>query len=85
MRRVARIIWRQFLKLPFVLRAAFLAGCVGSILIGAFVGNMGLALMGTAVGLSGAGVGFLIGFLAVVAPWATVSSVKTKRPSQPDE
>lgn len=76
---VAHWMWRQFRRLPLVLQWAFGATAVGAVAMPVFVGSMGLALMGTAISLSGWAVGAVIGFFAVIGSWAGAIVVRVKR------
>ena len=71
--------WRQFRRLPLVLQWLFGSICLGAFAMAAFVGNMGLALMGTAIALSGAVIGGVLGAVAVLVPWGTAAVYRAKR------
>ena len=71
--------WRQFRRLPRVLQWLFGAACLGALAMSVFVGDMGLALMGTAVGLSGALIGAILGGVAVLVPWGTAVVYRAKK------
>lgn len=76
--RLIRALWRGFRLLPLLLQWLIIGGAVGATLVGVFVGNMGLALMGTAIGISGVLAGAVIGSLAVFVPWAGTVLAKDK-------
>ncbi len=72
-------LWRQFRRLPLVLQWMSSGICLGSLIMSVFVGDMGLALMGTAIGLSGALIGAILGGIAVLVPWGTAVVYRAKR------
>ena len=71
--------WCQFRRLPLVLQWLFASVCLGAFAMAAFVGNMGLALMGTAIALSGAAIGGILGAIAVLVPWGAAVVYRAKR------
>lgn len=72
-------LWAQFRRLPLVLQWCFGAASLGSFVGSVFVGNIGLAAMGTAIGVSGALVGAILGLLSVVGSWAAAVIVRAKK------
>ncbi|MFE3837666.1 hypothetical protein [Pseudogemmobacter sonorensis] len=78
-RNALRWCWRAFRRLPLVMQLCFAAASMGAIIVGVFVGNMGLALMGTAFGISGMAVGAVIGALSVLLPWMAKHTIAAKR------
>jgi hypothetical protein len=71
--------WALFRRMPLIIQAMFWAASLGAFLMGLFVGNVGLAMMGGAIGVSGIAVGGVLGIFAVLVPWATATIVKAKR------
>lgn len=74
-----RWFWRQFRRLPVIVQVCFGAACIGSLIMAIFVGNVGLALMGTAIGLSGPLIGAVMGVLIVILSWCSRIVIKAKR------
>lgn len=74
--------WRTFRSFPLVIQLCIVAASLGAILMGVFVGDIGLALMGTAIPISGIAVGLILGVLSVVAPWAARIIYLAKRNSR---
>ena len=67
---IVRFAWRCFRKLPLILQFMIGASCLGATFMGLFVGNLGLAFMGTAIGLSGVVIGFVLGPVMIIVSWA---------------
>lgn len=76
---VLRWVWRSFRRLPVILQLCIMGAALGATLMGLVVGDMGLALLGTAIGLSGAAVGAVIGLMVVLLPWMTKHTISSKR------
>lgn len=79
LKRLTLLVWRAFRRAPLLFQWLVWGASIGATLVGVLVGNMGLAAMGTAVGISGVAVGAVLGLLAVYIPWATASVVRNKR------
>lgn len=61
LKRLRRWSWQRFRRLPLVLQLLLGSAALGAILMSVFVGDMGLALMGTAIGISSIVTGAVIG------------------------
>ena len=72
-------IWRQFRRLPTILQWAFGAACLGSIAMSALVGDIGIAAMGTAIGVSGAMIGAVAGAAVAFGTWAASIVLSAKQ------
>lgn len=76
---LAVLVWRAFRKSPLLFQWLVCGAAIGATVVGALVGNMGLAAMGTAVGISGVAAGAVLGLLTVYIPWATARVMRRSR------
>lgn len=71
-------LWRQFRKLPLLLQWVVGMASLGALLVSVLVGNMGLALMGTAFALSAPLIGAAVGLAVTLIGWATGITIRSK-------
>lgn len=77
--KLLAVVWRWFRKSPALFQWLVYGAAIGATLMGVFVGDLGLAAMGTAIGISGVALGAVLGLLVVYLPWATARLVRKKR------
>ncbi len=63
---VAAAIWKRFRSYPLFVQLLLVVPMLSAITLTLLVGNMGLALMGTAVAINSVVAGWIGGFLVVV-------------------
>lgn len=63
---LAAALWRRFRRLPIFVQLLFVVPVVCAIALTVLVGNMGLAVMGTAIAINSLAAGWIGGFLVLV-------------------
>ena len=72
-------IWRWFRSRPLFVQIILVVPVLSAIFLTAMVGNMGLALMGTAVALSAPAVGWFGGLFAVIITKSTAIILRDRK------
>lgn len=72
------LVWRAFRKSPPLFQWLVWGAATGAFVVGVLVGDMGLAAMGSAIGISGVGAGAVLGLLIVYVPWSALKAVRQK-------